>query len=107
MQFPAPVLTITNFAHKAAVEADDGVSARIVLATCDVPAERRRAAALDRTHHLQLVEADVPAVGVTPSGSVVAEDVRDLHGCTRHGARRYFADRRFSLPVLRGAFRLP
>jgi hypothetical protein len=31
-------------------------------------AERRRAAALDRSHHLQLLEADVPAVGLAPSG---------------------------------------
>ena len=49
-----------------------------VLAARDVAAERRRAAALDCTHHLQLAEVHVPAVGVTPSGAVVAEDVRDL-----------------------------
>jgi hypothetical protein len=40
-------------------------------------AERRRAAALDCAHHLQLVETDVSAVGFTPSGTVVAEDIRD------------------------------
>jgi hypothetical protein len=31
------------------------------------------AAALDRTHHLHLVAADVPGIGTTPSGSVVAK----------------------------------
>jgi hypothetical protein len=52
---------------------------RIVTDTSrDVPAERRRAAALDRTHHLHLLQADVAAVGFTPSGTVVAEDIRDL-----------------------------
>ncbi len=61
-----------------AVVADVRVAAGIVLATRDMAAERRRAAALDRTHHLHLVEADVPAIGFTPCGTVVAEDLRDL-----------------------------
>ena len=63
----------------------------VVLAARDVPAERRRAAALDRTHHLQLVEADMPAVGLTPSRAVIAEDVRDLQSWSSHGRRRYGA----------------
>src|ERR1700724_2268677 len=46
--------------------------------------ERRRAAAPDRAHHLELAEADVAAVGVTPSGPVVAEDIRDLQGWATH-----------------------
>ncbi len=58
--------------------------AGVVLAARNVPAERRRAAALDRAHHLQLVEAHVPAVGFTPSGTVVAEDFRDLQGWAAH-----------------------
>ena len=62
----------------AAIEADGRMAALAVLAARNVAAERRRAAALDCTHHLQLAEAHVPAVGVTPSGAVVAEDVRDL-----------------------------
>ena len=66
----------------AAVVGDDGVGA--VLAARDVPAERRRAAALDGAHHLQLGEAHVAAVGVTPSGPVVAEDVRDLQSRPSH-----------------------
>jgi hypothetical protein len=43
-----------------------------------VAAERHGAAALDRAHHLELVEADMAAVGLTPSGTMNAEDVRDL-----------------------------
>ena len=62
----------------AGVVGDGGVRAGVVLAARNVPAERRRAAALDGTHHLQLVEAHVPAVGLTPGGTVVAEDIRDL-----------------------------
>jgi hypothetical protein len=41
-------------------------------------AERCRAATLDCTHDLHLLEADVAAVGFAPSGTVVAEDIRDL-----------------------------
>src|SRR6516164_6309945 len=72
----------------AGVVRDLGVAARRVLAARDKSPtgqarglkahERRRATALDRTHHLQLVEADMPAVGVTPSRAVIAENVRDL-----------------------------
>jgi hypothetical protein len=47
-------------------------------------AERRRAAALDRRHHLQLVEADVTGIGGTPGRSVIAEDSRDLQCWTGH-----------------------
>ena len=57
---------------------------RAVLAARDVPAEGRRAAALDRAHHLQLAEAHVAAVGLTPGGTVVAEDVRDLQSGPGH-----------------------
>src|SRR5215831_6505535 len=68
----------------AGVVGDGGVRAGVVLAARDMAAERRRAAALDRAHHLQLVEADVSAVGVTPSGTVVAEDIRDLQSWPAH-----------------------
>ena len=71
-------LPITYFAHKATIVGNDRVGAALILAACNVPAERRRAAALDRTHHLQLLEADMATVGFTPSGTVVAEDIRDL-----------------------------
>src|SRR6202521_5081088 len=69
----------------AAVVGDDGMSASLVLATPDMAAERRRAAALDRAHHLHLVEADVPGVGLPPRRPVVAEDIRDLQLWTGHG----------------------
>jgi len=37
-----------------------------------------RAAALDRRHHLQLVEADMAGMGLTPCRTTVAEDIRNL-----------------------------
>src|SRR5262249_13265888 len=64
--------------HKPPIEGDGGIAAGVVLAAHDVPAEGRRAAALDRAHHLELGEAQVTAIGLTPSGPVVAEDIRDL-----------------------------
>jgi len=75
----------------AGVVRDLGMAARRVLAARDMPAERRRAAALDRTHHLQLVEAHMPAVGLAPTGAVIAEDVRDLQSWSSHNRRRYGA----------------
>jgi hypothetical protein len=65
------------------------MAARRVLAACDMAAERRRATALDRIHHLQLPEAHMPLIGVTPSRAVIAEDVRDLQNWPSHGRRRY------------------
>ena len=52
--------------------------AGIILAARNMAAERRGAAALDGTHHLQLIKAYVAAVGITPRGTVFAEDFRDL-----------------------------
>ena len=60
------------------------MAAGVVLAARNVAAERRGPAALDGTHHLQLAEAHVTAVGVAPSGTVVAEDVRNLQSWTGH-----------------------
>ena len=74
----------------ATVVGDDGVSARVVLATRDMAAERRRAAALDRAHHLQLVEADVPALASRQAGPWS----RKMSATSRAGratCRRYFA----------------
>src|SRR5467141_2928605 len=62
----------------AGVVGDLGIAASRVLAACDMPAERRGATALDRTHHLQLLEAHMPAVGLAPGRTVIAENVRDL-----------------------------
>jgi len=81
-------LPITGFAHKTGVVGDDGVAARFILTARNVAAEGRRAAALDRAHRLELAEAHMAAVGATPGGPVIAEDVRDLHSWTGHGWRR-------------------
>src|ERR1700682_3176285 len=67
------------------------MSARRVLATRDMPAERRGTTALDRTHHLQLAEAHMPAIGLTPGRTVIAENVRDLQRWSSHSRRRYGA----------------
>ena len=48
------------------------------LAAFDMTAQRRRSAALDRRHHLQLAEAHMAGVGGTPSRPVMTEDVRHL-----------------------------
>ena len=89
-------LPITEFAHKAGVVGDDGVST--LLAALDMPTERRRAAALDGRHHLQLVEANVTGIGRTPRGPVLAEDIRDLQRWTGHGRRRLRRRRVFPAP---------
>ena len=60
------------------------------FAARNMAAEGRRAAALDRAHHLHLRVAEVALVGVTPSGAVIAEDIRDLQSWTGHGAAGYF-----------------
>ena len=72
----------------AGVVGDDGMPARFVLTARNMAAKGRRAAALDRAHHLELAEAHMAAVGATPSGPVIAEDVRDLQSWTGHGWRR-------------------
>jgi hypothetical protein len=41
-------------------------------------AERCRAAALDRRHHLELAEADMAGVGLAPRRAMAAEDIRNL-----------------------------
>ena len=76
---------------------------RALLTTFDVPAERRSTAALDRRHHLQLVEADVTGVGRTPRRPVAAEDIRDLQRWTGHS--RGWLHRR--LGFLAAALRFP
>src|SRR5262249_839738 len=71
----------------ATVESNDGVTARRVLAARNVASERRRAATLDGRHHLQLPEAHMAAIGLTPSGAVVAENIRNLQSRTEHKRR--------------------
>jgi hypothetical protein len=89
MPMPARQLPITGFAHKAAVVGNGRVGTGVVLATQDVPAEGCRAAALDGAHHFELAEAHVTAVGITPSGAVVAEDIRGPPGLDGPWGRRY------------------
>jgi hypothetical protein len=69
----------------AAVVRDNRV--RAALAARDMPAECRRAAALDRTHDLHLVEADMARIGATPRRPVVAENIRDLQRWAGHACR--------------------
>jgi hypothetical protein len=60
----------------AAVVGNAGVVA--ILAAFDMAAEHRRAAALDRAHYFQLVEADMAGIGITPCWAMRAEDTRNL-----------------------------
>ncbi len=78
-------LTLGAMAVATAVECDHRMPATFVLAARNMAAERGGAAALDGTHHFQLREADVAAVGFTPSGTVIAEDIRDLQHWPGHG----------------------
>src|SRR5262245_53768799 len=61
--------------------------ARVIVAARDMSAERRRAAALDGRHCLHLAKADVTRISKTPSGAMIAEDVRDLQSWTCHRRR--------------------
>src|SRR4029077_12804614 len=81
-------LALRTMPVAAGVVGDDGVPARLVLPAPNMTAEGRPAAALDRAHHLELAEAHMAAVGATPSGPVIAEDVRDFQSWTGHGWRR-------------------
>jgi hypothetical protein len=56
---------------------------RAVLAALDVAAERGCATGLDRRHDLQLGEAHVTGVGLSPRRPVGAKDVGDLRAVTR------------------------
>src|SRR6516162_3784971 len=79
----------------AAIVGDDGVSAALVLTARNMAAKRRRTAALDRTHDLELAEAHMAGVGLTPRRSEVAEDIRDFESRTDHEYRFIVADQTF------------
>src|SRR5882757_7595567 len=51
---------------------------RAVFAAFDMTAQRRRSAAFDRRHNLELAEAHMAGMGRTPSRPAMAEDVRHL-----------------------------
>jgi len=57
------------------VVCDLRVTALLVLAACNMAAERCRAAVLDRRHHLELLKADMAGIGLTPCRSMAAEDI--------------------------------
>jgi len=69
-------LTLRTVPVAAGVVGDAQVSAG--LAAFDMAAQRRRSAALDRRHDLELAEAHMAGVGGTPSRPAVAEDVPHL-----------------------------
>src|SRR5713226_455973 len=71
----------------AGVVGDLGMAALVVLTARDMAAERRRAAALDRRHHLELAEADMAGIGLAPRWSMAAEDIRNLQPWTRQQRR--------------------
>jgi hypothetical protein len=61
-------------------------------------AKRRRAAALDCRHHLQLIEADLAGMSFTPCRAMAAEDIRNLQSRARHKCRASVG--RLDLPAL-------
>ena len=79
----------------ARVIGDPCITAVLVLTARNVAAKRRCAAALDRTHDLQLAEAHMAGVGLTPRRSEVAEDIRDFESRTDHEYRFIVADQTF------------
>src|SRR5215467_10401159 len=81
-------LTLGAVPIAAAAVRYGGMGAFGVLAARDIAAEPRGAAGLDRAHYLQLGVAHVTAVGLTPSGTEVAEDVRDFQSRTLHDCAR-------------------
>jgi hypothetical protein len=91
-------LTLRAMPIAAGVVGDDGV--RALLTTLDMAAERRRTAALDRRHHLELAKADTAGIGRTPRRPVVAEDIRDLQLRTGHCRGRLGRRLDFLAPLL-------
>src|SRR5215471_8815014 len=57
----------------AGVVGDLRIGALLVLAARDMTAERCRAAVLDRRHHLELAEAHMAGIGLTPCRDMAAE----------------------------------
>src|SRR6516162_11805430 len=84
-------LPITGFAHKAGVVGD--LDMLTLLAAQDMPAQRRGAAVLDRRHHLELFEAHMAGIGLTPCRPMRAENIREIERRARH-ARRVSSRRR-------------
>src|SRR6516165_3981759 len=69
-------LTLRAMAVTARVVGDAAVAT--VLATLDMPAERGRAALLDRRHDLELTQAHMSGIGPAPVGPMASKNVCDL-----------------------------
>src|SRR5215472_7648964 len=69
-------LALWAMAVATGVVGDAAVAA--VLATLDMPTERGRAALLDRRHHLELAQAQMPGIGSAPVGPMASKNVCDL-----------------------------
>ena len=93
-------LALRAMAVATGVVGDLVVRAGAVGAAQHVAAERRAAALLDRGHDLELAETEVAGLGLPPSGTVDAEEVRDLEAGPRHRRPRL---RRGADPPGRGA----
>jgi hypothetical protein len=78
-------LTFWAMAVATGVVGNPAVAA--LLTALDMAAERGRAALLDRRHHLELIEAHVPGIGLAPSGAMAMEDVCDLQPRAAHRRR--------------------
>jgi hypothetical protein len=76
-------LTLGAMAIAARVVGDAAVAA--ILAVLDMPAERGRAALLDRRHDLELSQARMSGIGSTPVGPIAMKDVGDLQLWAAHG----------------------
>lgn len=59
-----------------------------VGAACDMPTKRRRAAAFDSVHHLELVKADVACICRAIRSTMGAEDIRNLQQWRRQSGLR-------------------
>src|SRR6478672_362727 len=75
-------LTLGAMAIAARVVGDAAVAA--ILAALDMPAERGRAALLDRRHDLELPQAHMSGIGPAPVGPVAMKDVGDLQPRAAH-----------------------
>jgi hypothetical protein len=64
---------------------------RAALAAQDMSTQRRAAALLDGRHNLELTQAQVRALSLAPSGSMLTEDVGDFQGTAPHAKRPTWA----------------
>ena len=75
-------LTLWAMAIAARVVGDAAVAA--IFAALDMPAERGRAALLDRRHDLELLQAHMSGIGPAPVGPMAMKDVCDLQPRAAH-----------------------